>query len=119
MPVRARDAGQLRGCGDDFSVKLVDLNPRWIGIHNWSSDSIFRIGLSFDSPTSGKRLAILFDPPIDPDGLMSQYGWGLPFPEQKHWQRTGENFETLTLSPSVDFSGAGEWHGHIQNGQVN
>ena len=99
-------------------MKLTSLNPRWIGIHNWCSESIFYIGVSFDSPTTGKRLAILFTPPIDPDKLMAKYGWGLPFPEQKHWQRSGDTFDSLTLQPSLDFSDAGEWHGQITNGEV-
>jgi len=40
-------------------MKLITLNPRWVGLHNWSSDSIYRIGISFDSPTTGRRLAEL------------------------------------------------------------
>lgn len=100
-------------------MKLTELNPRWVGIHNWCSDSIFHIGITFDSPLrNGKRLAALFTPPIDPDGLMAKYGWGLPFQDQKHWQRSGDMFETLTLTPSLDFSGAGEWHGFITAGEI-
>lgn len=100
-------------------MKLTDLNPRWIGLHGWSSDSIFYIGLTFDSPfRKGQRLAVLFTPPIDPDGLMARYGWGLLFPDQKHWQRSGDTFDTLTLSPSLDFSKHDEWHGHITNGEI-
>lgn len=99
-------------------MKLADLNPRWVGLHNWSSDSVYRIGVSFDSPTTGKRLAVLFTPAIDPDGLMAKYGWGEPFPEAKHWQRSGDTFNTLTLQPSLDFSANGEWHGFITNGEI-
>lgn len=100
-------------------MKLTDLNPRWVGIHGWSSDAIFYIGVTFDSPLrNGQRLAVLFTPPIDPDALTVKYGWGPMFPEQKHWLRSGESFETLTLTPSLDFSAAGEWHGHITAGEV-
>jgi hypothetical protein len=35
------------------------------------------------------------------------------------WQRTGETFETLTLTPSVDCSAWGHWHGFITNGVCN
>lgn len=99
-------------------MKLAELSPRWVGLHGWSSDSIFYIGLSFDSPTTGKRLSVLFSPPIDPDGLMTKFGWGLPFPDQKHWDRIGDSFEALSLRPSIDFSASGEWHGHITNGEI-
>jgi hypothetical protein len=35
------------------------------------------------------------------------------------WTRAaGDTFETLTLSPSIDASPAGHWHGFIQNGEV-
>jgi hypothetical protein len=34
------------------------------------------------------------------------------------WQRTGETFDDLTLSPSVDASASGHWHGHVTNGEV-
>jgi hypothetical protein len=40
------------------------------------------------------------------------------FPDAKHWQRTGDTFENLTLSPSLDFSARGEWHGSITNGEA-
>lgn len=32
------------------------------------------------------------------------------------WTRRGETFETLTLSPSVDASRAGHWHGFVSGG---
>ena len=32
------------------------------------------------------------------------------------WQRTGETFETLTLSPSVQRVGGCEYHGWLRNG---
>lgn len=100
-------------------MKLTDLNPRWVGIHGWSSDSTYHIGVTFDSPTRpGQRLAALFTPAIDPDGLAAKYGWGQFFPESKKWGRTGETFDSLTLTPSLDFSAAGDWHGFITNGEI-
>ncbi len=37
-----------------------------------------------------------------------------------YWQRTGDTFETLTLTPSVDAAshGVGHWHGFITNGEI-
>lgn len=41
--------------------------------------------------------------------------------EPKGWQRTGDTFETLTLTPSIfrrtDWGGCG-WHGFITHGEV-
>ena len=100
-------------------MDISALNPRWVGLHGWSSPSIYYIGITFDSPTTGKRLAALFEPAIDPEGLEAKYGWGSPFPNQKKWKRTGDAcFSGLTLTPSLDFSAAGEWHGYITAGNV-
>jgi len=99
-------------------MKLTDLNPRWVGLHNWSSESVYRIGISFDSPTTGRRIAALFAPAIDPDGLAAKYQWGEFFPQSRKWARTGDSFETLTLTPSLDFSANGEWHGCITEGRI-
>jgi hypothetical protein len=32
------------------------------------------------------------------------------------WRRTGTTFEKLTLSPSVDASNSGHWHGLVELG---
>ena len=40
-------------------------------------------------------------------------------PERALWNRIGEDFETLTLSPSIRIlggEGGCEWHGFIKNG---
>jgi hypothetical protein len=34
------------------------------------------------------------------------------------WQRAGDTFDTLTLSPSIDASKHGHWHGFIQGGEI-
>jgi hypothetical protein len=34
------------------------------------------------------------------------------------WQRSGSTFDDLTLSPSVDASGSGHWHGWVQAGEA-
>ncbi len=101
-------------------MRLTDLNPRWLGLHNFDPNSVYHIGVGFEDPTHREqRLAVLFDPPIDPAGLAAKYGWGLPFPDKTHWKRTGDTFETLTLTPSIDASAHGLWHGFITNGEVS
>ncbi len=34
------------------------------------------------------------------------------------WTRVGEDFDTLSVTPSLDASAAGHWHGHIKNGEI-
>jgi hypothetical protein len=74
------------------------------------------MALTFRCPHCKIRLAVWFKNPIDggppheekrADGTM----WPL-------WQRTGETFEDLTLSPSVDASAQGHWHGFITKGII-
>jgi hypothetical protein len=37
----------------------------------------------------------------------------------KRWHRSGETFETLTLTPSIDTSEHGHWHGNVTDGEVS
>ncbi|HUD10952.1 MAG TPA: hypothetical protein VMS08_00955 [Candidatus Saccharimonadia bacterium] len=116
-------------------MRLIDLEPRWIGF-----DSA-KFGLTFLCPKCGQqRLAVMFKPYIDPLNIVPLNIWKLPDAPDPNtgevkavnwWQRTGEDFETLTLAPSVDASAnkspfwegticvEGHWHGHIRNGQVS
>lgn len=99
-------------------MKLIDLNPRW------ASDAEIVIGgvarrfenrhgmaVSFECPCCRKiRLAVWFANPID--GLP-------PTDDASHlWNRAGETFETLTLTPSIDASDDGHWHGFITAGEI-
>ena len=62
------------------------------------------LGVWFANPIDG-------GPPAPPDIM--------PKPR---WQRTGDTFETISLSPSIDASSAdcgGHWHGWITNGEVH
>ena len=95
-------------------TKLIDLEPRWI-----VDDQKRRIGISFRYPIACNvnrddicRAHVPFANPLD------------GAPENPHgWQRTGDTFETLTLSPSVLAKHHWEdkectWHGFVTNGEV-
>lgn len=116
-------------------MKLTDLNPHWVGaggvgIYNADGSPAPRrhgIGLSFDCPCAdcaAKRVGnsdddyqlrqfVAFTNPID-GGAMFE-------PKHAHWQRAGETFDTLTLTPSIhsmkEKGGCG-WHGFITDGVV-
>ncbi len=89
-------------------MKLTDLNPRWWRTCPTRSGQ----GISFDCPCCRvERLAIAFANPMDGGGVVIMPGVHL-------WQRTGETFEDLSLSPSIDASAHQHWHGFIVNGGI-
>jgi hypothetical protein len=104
-------------------MKLVDLNPQFLSS---GGDGVFRadgskaqrregVGVLFDCPCGDRaeehQCFIPFKNPID----------GGPAIEIRGWERTGETFDTLTLSPSIlrskEKGGCG-WHGWIRGGEV-
>ena len=112
-------------------MRLTDLNPRWVGLSNWSSPAPFYIGFSFDCPhcvakgkcpTCGhyeaKRLAVYFDPPIDPQNISASFAVPVQARAGAHHRVSGESFDTLTISPSIGFEGIGHWHGNVTNGEA-
>lgn len=102
-------------------MKLTDLDPRWCSS---GGEGVTRngqpvperdgIGVSFDCPCGcDQRCVVLFENPTDGGPRLEGYTKTL-------WQRTGDTFETLTLTPSILRTpprGCG-WHGFITNGEV-
>lgn len=101
-------------------MRLVDLDPRWAS--DRSRHDAFDVlvyaanhhgmGLTFRCPCcpdSGSRLAVFFTNPFD---------GGQPHQDARTWARTGDTFETLSISPSIDASASGHWHGFITNGEI-
>lgn len=76
---------------------LVDCNPRWVSGRYAGMDDDVACGVHFDCPEGhdGCDHAIPFTPRLDGSPVTSWYTSGAV------WQRTGDTFETLTLSPSV------------------
>lgn len=93
--------------------RLVDLNPRW-GSGTFHGVERRGIALNFDCPCQsptcewGGTMSVAIENPID--GGAREGGW------KTYWQRTGDTFETLTLSPSIH--AVGHWHGWLRNGVV-
>jgi hypothetical protein len=70
---------------------------------------------------------------MDPENFVSKAPWCMPDTpdpntgkprEINWWNREGDTFETVTLSPSISVRQHGEyeqlhcWHGFIRNGEV-
>jgi Family of unknown function (DUF6527) len=89
-------------------VKLADLNPQFLDEHGGAKGA----GIAFDCPCGNHdeehRCYVPFA--IALDG--SPVGHG-----ERGWKRTGDTFETLTLTPSIQRLDC-RWHGFITNGEV-
>lgn len=94
-----------------MSRPLVELDPCWLTF----GEGRHGMGVIFDCPHCDGAIKVggYFANPID---------GGPPAPPgeepRPRWRRTGETFETLTLTPSIDASKGGHWHGFVTNGQV-
>lgn len=106
-------------------MQLTDLNPQFIGA---GGEGIFRadgspvprrfgVGLMCDCPCGcGSSLYVPFRNPID-GGPPTD-----PDPKRAAWERTGIEFASLTLSPSIKripHDGSCGWHGHIKKGVIS
>lgn len=96
-------------------MRLVDLSPRWFSPPHLADGVIVYTGVRFDCPCGRLRIPVPFR-----NALIVRMPEipGFAWPEDPAgWMRSGETFDSLTLSPSV--SGAeGHWHGHIVNGEM-
>jgi hypothetical protein len=101
-------------------MRLTELNPSWIGAggegvtcNGLPVPERHGIGLICDCPCGcGNTLYIPFKNPLD-NGI--QYGEGTS------WDREGDNFENITLSPSIRRiarEGSCGWHGFIRKGNI-
>lgn len=100
-------------------MRLVELNPRWYCVGSQSN----RVGFTFQCPhcptDAGTRLAVavhLDGTNMDPDPENpQQFAAG-----ENIWSITsGDSFENMSLSPSIDASSSGHWHGHITGGKIS
>lgn len=100
-------------------MKLTDLEPRWsldadIWVHGELEHDANRkgMGLTFLCPHCRKqRLGVFFANPVD----------GKPPTDDAAllWTRSaGDDFSNLSITPSIDCSASGHWHGFITNGAV-
>lgn len=42
----------------------------------------------------------------------------VPTKDEFAWNISTRDFETMTVTPSIDASPSGDWHGHIKNGAI-
>jgi hypothetical protein len=100
---------------EEKHLKLSDLEPRWFGAEGT------RFGLTFLCPhCRATRLGVAFHhagkAAMEDLFILAHHGAD---DTQHIWDLAGqEDFATLTLSPSIDASKSGHWHGFIRAGQI-
>ena len=98
-------------------MKLDDLDPRWWCFENGGP----RVGLTFICPHCQEiRLGIAFHH-RGHEAIEDQYirAHGPAGNDDHIWTiESGEDFHNLTLTPSIDASKSGHWHGFITDGQI-
>jgi hypothetical protein len=96
-------------------MRLTELDPRWFAVEG------LRCGLTFECPHCRiQRLGVVFHhharAAIEDQAILARRGAS----DVNHiWDLQGqEDFQTLTLSPSIDASASGHWHGFITKGAI-
>lgn len=103
-------------------MKLVDLEPRWLSPDLF----IFRcphckaagnpdgkgVWLSCKRvPLKTSEQCDLFDAAVG-DAVV------VPCRQESSWAVSGQDFATMSVTPSLDASASGHWHGHITKGKI-
>ena len=114
-------------------MKLIDLAPKWavdpdilIGDRAVHTPDRRGMGITFACPHC---VAMRPNAPLERGGVIQFLGVffknsidGQPHtddvPLTRLWLRVGTDFETLSLTPSIDASKSGHWHGFITNGEA-
>lgn len=97
-------------------MKLTDLEPHWFVLEEGGA----RVGVSFLCPhCRTQRIGVAFHhaghAAMEDGYILAHHGAA----DANHiWTMTGEDFESLSLSPSVDASASGHWHGFVTNGEA-
>lgn len=102
-------------------MKLTDLEPHWLSDHvfvfrcphcrkTWLSCKTAPISIK-------EQFEIFRAADIEPAG--PKYGV-VPMGEKYTWKLKDGNrdFASMSVTPSIDASAAGHWHGHITKGEI-
>lgn len=100
-----------------MSVKLTDLEPRWLDPNLFAFKCpccrAWWITVKTVPMTHGEQASICdkeFGDYWNLKCILSRDAFG--------WTINGRDFASLTVTPSIDASAAGHWHGHITDGEI-
>lgn len=95
-------------------MRLTELEPRWYVLEDGGP----KVGLTFLCPhCKEQRIGVSFHH-SGREAMEDQYIKARSPSTDHIWSLTGDSFETMTLTPSVDASATGHWHGFITNGEA-
>ena len=110
-------------------MRLSELKPLWLERDGQ------RVGLTFMSPCGhGDRLTCFTEPTPFKEQVKLMHAAMMTTPEDENywpidwvpsnknakWELSNlDNFETLTVTPSIDASASGNWHGFVRDGNCN
>lgn len=100
-------------------MKLTDLEPRWLSenVFTFRCPHCQKVWLTCKNIVMGNKeqmnLAIAAN--LEPTG--PKYGAVLMDPSCA-WVWTTTDFATMSVTPSIDASKSGHWHGFITNGEI-
>jgi hypothetical protein len=99
-------------------MKLLELEPKWLSPDVFSfkcphcRETLLlckRIELSFKD-----QVKLVNPTPEDDEDWPARF---VPMKTECAWSITGD-FTSMTVTPSIDASASGHWHGHITNGEI-
>lgn len=98
-------------------MRLVELLPRWVHVDMFAflCPHCFKAILTCKRVVMGGREQWRV--------LGSAFGedanlFVVPCAEACAWEMTDTDFDTITVTPSLDASASGHWHGHITAGAI-
>jgi Family of unknown function (DUF6527) len=104
-------------------MKLTDLSPFWVEKEGVKAALVFKcphcpdsnwwLSCGFIPMKISEQMDLFLDSLDDRDQI------AVPFNQAGNWKIQGEpDLETLTITPSIDASASGHWHGFITNGEI-
>ena len=98
-------------------MKLTDLEPRWLtpNLLLFICPHCRKDRLTCKNVVmSRKEQYTIYAEKVNADWNMSV----VPCKPEMDWTFSGSDFATLTVTPSIDASASGHWHGFITNGEI-
>jgi Family of unknown function (DUF6527) len=99
-------------------LRLIDLDPEWLSpnLFTFLCPHCQKWRLSCKNiPMGHNAQAELFDSKY---GEYAQSDLVVGCKEDVSWTINGTDFATLSVTPSIDASASGHWHGHITGGEI-
>lgn len=98
-------------------MKLTDLEPHWLTPDMF----VFKSPSGKGDLITCKRVPMTRMEQMEAVYLQNPQFKGIPVVltvADMAWEFKGNDFATLTVTPSIDASASGNWHGFITNGEI-